>query len=202
MCIIDWCNENDGFLSALLAALAILGPFRIAHTQNKIALFEKRLECYQKLMALKSFSTFANRFDSFELQPELDPIYQCQQEYLYVHGVLTDEKRAQMCRVGNMSRKYAMNCLDKDTELFTSIQMLLGVKEDKTLSKIQSALKGFVETLFISKVPSEIKPAQEKLFEAFANAEKCCNSLRYEVKMHHTLLDYFEKLRGEKHDKS
>lgn len=185
MCIIDWCNENDGFLSALLAALAILGPFRIAHTQNRIALFEKRLECYQKLMALKSFSTFANRFDSFELQPELDTIYQCQQEYLFVHGVLADEKRAQMCRVGNMSWKYAMDCLDKDIELFASMQMLFGVKKVIPFSAVESALEIFVKALFIPKTPSEIKSAQKELLKAFTNAEAYCNGLRHEIKMRH-----------------
>ena len=202
MCIIDWCNANDGFLSALLAALAILVPFRIAHTQNKIALFEKRLECYQKLMALRDFSNYANRFGSFELQLELDPVYQCQQEYLHIHGVLADERQAQRCRVGNMSGKYAMDCLDKDIELFTSIQLLTGAKKDTPLSEVKSALKAFVEALFTLRDPKGIKSAQKNLFKAFADAEECCNSLRYEVKMHHTLRDYFEKLRGEKLDKS
>lgn len=185
MCIIDWCNENDGFLSALLAALAILGPFRIAHTQNKIALFEKRLECYQRLMALKDFSDFANGFDSFEPQLKTNPIYNCQQEYLQIHGVLADERRAQLCRVGNMNPKYAMDCLDKDTELFTSIQMLFGAKKVIPFSAIESALEIFVKALFIPKTPSEIKSAQKELLKAFANAEACCNGLRHEIKMRH-----------------
>lgn len=202
MCIIDWCNENDGFLSALLAVLAILVPFRVAYIQNRVALFEKRLECYQRLMALKDFSKYTSRFDSFDPQPEIDPIYQCQQEYLYIHGVLADERQAQRCRVGNMSGKYAMGCLDKDIELFTSIQMLMGAKEDTPLSEVKSALKAFVEALFTLKDPNGIESAQKNLFKAFADAEECCNSLRYEVKMHHTLRDYFEKLRGKKHDKS
>lgn len=153
-------------------------------------------------MALRDFSNYANRFGSFELQLELDPVYQCQQEYLHIHGVLADERQAQRCRVGNMSGKYAMDCLDKDIELFTSIQMLMGTKEDTPLSEVKSALKAFVEALFTLKDPNGIESAQKNLFKAFADAEEYCNSLRYEVKMHHTLRDYFEKLRGKKHDKS
>lgn len=202
MCIIDWCNGNDGFLSALLAALAILVPFRVAYIQNRVALFEKRLECYQKLMALKDFSNYANEINSSESLLDSNSTYQCQQEYLYIHGVLADEKRAQMCRTGNMRGKYAKDCLDKDIELFASIKMLFELKNDVPLSEVKSALKAFVEALFTLKDPNGIESAQKNLFKAFADAEECCNSLRYEVKMHHTLRDYFEKLRGEKHDNS
>lgn len=46
--IIQWCNENQGFLSAVLSLVAVLAavgiPAFIAHRQNKITLFEKRYE--------------------------------------------------------------------------------------------------------------------------------------------------------------
>ena len=47
---IQWCNENQGFLSAILSAVAVFAaisiPAFIARRQNKIALFEKKYEAY------------------------------------------------------------------------------------------------------------------------------------------------------------
>ncbi len=50
--IIKWCNDNQGFLSAVISVVAVFAaiciPAYIAHKQDKIALFEKRflvLEC-------------------------------------------------------------------------------------------------------------------------------------------------------------
>ena len=190
--MIEWCNINEGFASVIISAIsviiaivAIFISFLTARKQNKIVLFEKRFECYQRLMELKRFSDFANRFNSFEPQSETNPIYDCQQEYLQIHGVLADERRAQLCRVGNMGQKYAMDCLDKDIELFTSIQMLFGTKKVSSFPAVESALVTLVKALFIPKTPSEIKSAQEALLRAFTNAEVCCNSLRCEIKMRH-----------------
>ena len=101
-----------------------------------------------------------------------------------------------------MGGKYAMDCLNKDIELFTTIQMLFGLNGNTPLLGVKSALKAFVEAFVTLSDPKGVKSAQKNLFKAFADAEEYCNSLRYEVKMHHTLRDYFEKLRGKKHDKS
>ena len=50
MCIVNWCNANQGFLTAVLTIITIIVaigvPARIAQKQNKIALFEKRLSVY------------------------------------------------------------------------------------------------------------------------------------------------------------
>ena len=49
--VIQWCNINQGFLSAVLSLIAVLAavgiPAFIAHRQNKIALFEQRYNTYQ-----------------------------------------------------------------------------------------------------------------------------------------------------------
>jgi len=51
--IIQWCNDNQGFLSAVLSLIAVLAaigiPAFIAHRQNKIALFEERFNSYQNI---------------------------------------------------------------------------------------------------------------------------------------------------------
>ena len=77
----DWWTIIPTIVSAAAAIVAIAISVRTSQKQNKIALFEKRLGCYQRFMALKRFSDYANRFDSFEKQEQLDPIFQCQAEY-------------------------------------------------------------------------------------------------------------------------
>ena len=51
--IIKWCNDNQGFLSAVLSLVAVFAaigiPAFIAYRQNKIALFDKRFESYTVL---------------------------------------------------------------------------------------------------------------------------------------------------------
>lgn len=83
---IEWCNTNEGFASIAISTVSVITAIvalcisnSIAKKQNRISLFEKRLECYQKLMILKEFSDFANNFDSFDLQPGLNPRIRCQQ---------------------------------------------------------------------------------------------------------------------------
>lgn len=54
--IVQWCNENQGFLSAVLSLAAVLAaigiPAFIAHRQNKIALFEKKYDTYCEIQKL------------------------------------------------------------------------------------------------------------------------------------------------------
>lgn len=58
--IIQWCNVNQGFLSAVLSLVAVLAavgiPAFIAHRQNKIALFEKRFEVLKIVNKVVQFS--------------------------------------------------------------------------------------------------------------------------------------------------
>ena len=66
--IIQWCNNNQGFLSAVLSLVAVLAaigiPAFIAHRQNKIALFEKREE------ALNYIKTFRDEWLYLNIRQE------------------------------------------------------------------------------------------------------------------------------------
>ena len=60
--IIKWCNDNQGFLSAVISVIAVIAaiciPAYIAHRQDKIALFEKRflvLECLNNVLRFKLY---------------------------------------------------------------------------------------------------------------------------------------------------
>lgn len=199
MFLIDWCNENDGFLSTILAALAIFGPFKIAHTQNKIALFEKRLECYQRLMALKDFSDYVSKIGPLGAQEK----YQCKQKYLYIHGVLADERRAEMSKIGNMSAKYAKECLDKDSELFTSIELLIKVKNESLLKEVNTSLQEFIKSLFDA--PSSAEKAgssRQRFVSAFNRMDNYCEVLRRNIKMHHSWCTFLKKAGNKKNDKT
>ena len=64
---IQWCNENQGFLSAILSAVAVFAaisiPAFIARRQNKIALFEKKYEAYSEIL---KFICFANQLEGLK----------------------------------------------------------------------------------------------------------------------------------------
>lgn len=199
MCIIDWCNENDGFLSAILAVLAIFVPFRIAHTQNRIALFEKRLECYQQLIALKGFADYVSEIGPLNAQE----VYQCKQKYLYIHGVLADERHAEMSKVGNVSVKYAKECIDKDSELFTSIELLIKVKNENLLKEVNTSLQEFIKDLFA--VPSSAEKAgssRQKFVSAFKHIDGYCEVLHRNIKMHHSWCAFLKKAGNKKNEKT
>lgn len=199
----DWWTIIPTIVSAAAAIVAIAISVRTSQKQNKIALFEKRLGCYQRFMALKRFSDFANRFDSFEKQEQLDPIFQCQAEYLDVHGMLNDERSTQNMIFRNMGGKYAMACLDKDSELLTSIKLLIKIKNEDALIKLENTLQKFVKILFSSRSSTEsLKMVQQELFAAFEDAESCCVALRRSAKMYYSLSDFLKKLGGRKHVKT
>lgn len=67
MCIIQWFNDNQGFISALLALITAAGviyvPMHIAHRQNSIALYKERYEAYSTLLRLKNFAQSIADYD-------------------------------------------------------------------------------------------------------------------------------------------
>jgi len=76
--IIQWCNENQGFLSAVISIVAVLAaigiPAYISYRQNKIALFTLRLEAIGRLENL--FMHMGAFFNSDTPFPEEDTVYQ------------------------------------------------------------------------------------------------------------------------------
>lgn len=186
---IDFLNCNEGAASVLLSVVSLVVavgiPAWIAHKQNKIALYEKRLECYQKLMALKRFSCFADRFGSFEKNEDFDPVSQCQTEYLEVHGVLDDEKKARNRLYSNMSCMYALQCLAQDEELFLSIPLLTKSKKQDQLDSIETSLQDFVKKLFSKSTRSdELKQSQKQLAKAFTAAADYCDAMYRDMKLY------------------
>lgn len=89
---IKWCNENQGFLSAVLSLVAIFAaigiPAYIAHRQNKIALFDKRFEVYLLLQKIDTYY-HSIRLREFKKDPHEDSIV-CLINWIY--NVLTNSE--------------------------------------------------------------------------------------------------------------
>lgn len=160
--------------SVVVSVIAIAISLYIANRQNKIALYEKRLECYQKFLALNTFLDFISKYETFEKkqQSEGDPVAQCQQKYLDIHGLLVD-KEFQKYRFNCIYRNtYVLNCIEKDGSFFSSVQFLVGSSDEKSLIIANNTLTEFVDELF--KHPNEIsldkiKQTRDKFVDAFRN---------------------------------
>lgn len=190
--IIEKCTA-DTPLSVFIAIASLLVAFGavavslyIAHRQNQIALYERRLECYQKFIALNTFMDFTSKYETFEKQPqtESDPISQCQQKYLDMHGLLVD-KAFQNYRFDYFHRNvYVLNCIEKDSSFFSSVQFLVGSSDEKSLFLANNTLTEFVKELF--KHPNEmsldkIKETRDEFVDTFRNIVPIGDNLKKEL---------------------
>ena len=69
--LINWCNTNGGFLSAILSVVtliisivAIWVSISVSRKQNRIALFEKRATLHSKFVQIKNFANCNNKLDT------------------------------------------------------------------------------------------------------------------------------------------
>lgn len=148
------CGQESWWRIALDIApiiVAIWIPCRIARQQDKIALYEKRFECYQQFESLKSFWLLTKDIDSFEADTNTkrNPVFECQQDYFIAHALSDDEK----FRRGRYERShqiaYARFCLEMDRKMFLSLKLLIENGErDKRIDNAQKALETFISLLF------------------------------------------------------
>lgn len=132
----------------ILVAIAV--PCLIARKQNKITLYEKRFECYQRLESLKSFFLYVKEITSFVASPEqqTNPIWICQQRYFSAHALL-DDKDFQKNRFDYFHQiSYARSCLEEDRKMLLSLGLLVGINKKDRMDKAQDALESFISALF------------------------------------------------------
>ena len=147
------CQQNNLWtiittIVPILVAIAI--PCLIARKQNKITLYEKRFECYQRLESLKSFFLYVKEMSSFAASPEqqLNPVWICQQRYFSAHALL-DDKDFQNKRFDYFRRiSYARSCLEEDRKMLLSLGLLVGINKKDRMDKAQEALESFISLLF------------------------------------------------------
>ena len=147
------CQQNNLWtiittIVPILVAIAV--PCLIARKQNKITLYEKRFECYQRLESLKSFFLYVKEISSFVASPEqqLNPAWICQQRYFSAHALL-DDKDFQNKRFDYFHRiSYARSCLEEDRKMLLSLGLLVGINKKDRMDKAQDALESFISALF------------------------------------------------------
>ena len=153
--VIDWFNQNEGFVSVILALLTILAtvliPLFIAKKQNKIALYEKRFVCYQKYESLKSFCSKIKDISTFSTSEnsKVNQHWYCQQQYFSAHALL-DDTEFQRDRFNPIRQYfYARSCLEEDRKMLLSLKLLVGGDElANQADKTQKALEVFLQALF------------------------------------------------------
>ncbi len=150
----------------ILVAIAV--PCLIARKQNKITLYEKRFECYQRLESLKSFFLYVKEITSFVASPEqqTNPIWICQQRYFSAHALL-DDKDFQKNRFDYFHQiSYARSCLEEDRKMLLSLGLLVGINKKDRMDKAQDALESFISALFNEeKKLNDGKEATESSYE-------------------------------------
>lgn len=160
------CSPESWWRIALDIApiiVAIWIPCRIARQQDKIALYEKRFECYQQFESLKSFWLLAQEIDSFETntKAEHNPAWNCQQAYFSVHSLLDDRKSQKGMYDYYQQIAHARFCLEMDRKMFLSLKLLIEDGErDKQIDDVQKSLEMFISALF-----SRDKSDFQNLFE-------------------------------------
>lgn len=162
-------------------------PIRIAHTQNKIALYEKRFECYQKIDALLNYSRFSARFSSFECTDKGNPVLMCQWEYLAIHDKPMDQKFHKNLLYSEMKYAFASHCLSEDETAFNSMQLLIRIDDKKALDETVEALKTFINSLFYNSGVKEIKRNQECFYEKAYKVECYKRKLENSLQMYRTV---------------
>lgn len=165
------CQQNNLWtiittIVPILVAIAV--PCLIARKQNKITLYEKRFECYQRLESLKSFFLYVKEISSFVASPEqqLNPAWICQQRYFSAHALL-DDKDFQNKRFDYFHRiSYARSCLEEDRKMLLSLGLLVGINKKDRMDKAQDALESFISALFNEeKKLNDGKEATESSYE-------------------------------------
>lgn len=153
--IINWLNENEGFVSAILTTVtvcvAIIVPTCIAIKQNKIVLYEKRFECYKQLKALKAYWLFLNDIATFSTSVEngTNLIWNCQQRYFDAHNLL-DDKDFQRNRFNHSHQiSYARACIEGDNKMLLSLKLLVCEDDNEGgIAQTRMALEAFIYELF------------------------------------------------------
>ena len=146
---IEKCASNDMpiiILTCLSIAAAIGVPCYIAYQQNKIALYDKRLEAYQQYLALKSFYEYIKKDAPDGGQYNAMTLDEWQGMYLSLHYSMLDKNYQQTHLT--LRNIYALAAIDRNRNMLSSLEHL-GILNDGNISKnVATALDNFIEELF------------------------------------------------------
>lgn len=159
MNIIINCSAQDNSIGALLLAIApiivaivaIIVPAAISVKQNKIALYEKRFECYQQLESLKTFWNYLKEVTSITsaAEDQTHSVWTCQQYYFNAHSLLDDEDFQRNRFKYFHQNAYARFCLEIDSKMLLSLKLLVADEnEEAQIDNVKETLETFVVALF------------------------------------------------------
>lgn len=169
----DTWNIILSMISVVVAAIAVVVSICTARTQNKIALYERRMECYQRFEKLKSYSKFVDNVFNSDNQNPNSQIHACQAEYLFIHNINSENKEWNQAMYSIHRDAYALACLDSDLSSFSTAKMLIKIKDAEQFDRAFESLRAFVTELFKSSCCASIlKREQHNFSENFKKIDK------------------------------
>lgn len=129
------------FFSVLAIIFAISIPREISEQQNKIALYEKRVICYNTLNDIKNFLDEIGK-------PSNRNIATWQRMYWKIHN-LYDKPEFVKAQYSVTDRNLlTKSCLDEDKKTLYTLQFLLPAVQEQTVNDISKKLSDFISSIF------------------------------------------------------
>lgn len=160
-------NTPTVILSIISVIVAICVPSYISYQQNKIALYDKRLEAYQQFLTLKEFYEFITKNSTDNNQDVSNVIGAWRSMYLSLHYSMLDKSYQQNYIV--LQSVYAVAAINKDKNMISSLEYLRVLNDGDILREVSTALEEFVKALFTKPDAEEGQELQQKK-EAFEKA--------------------------------
>lgn len=175
-------------ISALTAIVAIIISICTAKKQNKIALYEKRLNCYLQFSELKSFVEFIKNEENLpqkaaeKSDTESLKISTLQNKYCRGHNLFVNQEFLRYRGDPIKRNIYVWDCVEKDQFMLTSLLFLSKSVDELYLSNVKTKLSVLIEELFRHPASdidaAAIKRASTALIECFSKIEFVADNLK------------------------
>lgn len=160
---IDCATIINSIATVLAVFTSIFVPNLIAAKQNKIALYEKRLDCYQRFISLKWFWGYLLEQDFTKAETGKNPIKHCQTEYFKIHDYIPSKAYDE----GRVEKLW--DCMGEDEKMFLSLKFLIPEHNEEAIKMVQESLSSFVKALYCEK--GNIEKVGKKSLEFTKNFE-------------------------------
>ena len=199
--IIEYLCDQESWwkivLDILTIVVAILIPCRIARQQDKIALYEKRFECYQQLESLKTFWNYLNEVTSITsaAEDQTHSVWTCQQYYFNAHSLLDDEDFQRNRFKYFHQNAYARFCLEIDSKMLLSLKLLVADEnEEIQIDNVKKTLELFIIALFGKQSEDELSVKKNQFvieYEKLLQIEnKLVDLLRIQKRKHYVTINF------------
>lgn len=145
----DWWTIAATVISAIAAVVAIFISIHIAKQQDKITLYEKRLECYLQFVGLKNFVEFMTKEENLPVgSTENDKIIRLQNKYMDIHNLFVD-KEFQRYRFDAVRRKCVyLELLRERSSYAYFVAISFRKSNESALCEVKESLLALISELF------------------------------------------------------